>query len=94
MGIDPEIVLYMKTKPDAEELTGLVAILEDPVTDLVRRDAHFRTLGLSDADVETADQVVAVLVDHPRLLQRPVVVKGDRAVIGRPKERIAELLAD
>ena len=45
--------------------------------------------GLTDADVATVDQVVAVLVEHPRLMQRPVVVKGDRAIIGRPKDRVA-----
>ena len=67
---------------------------EDPPTDLVRRDAYFAELGLTDADVETREQVVAVLAEHPRLLQRPVLVKGDRAIIGRPKERVAALLAD
>jgi arsenate reductase len=49
---------------------------------------------LTDADVQTEDQVVAVLVEHPRLLQRPVIVKGDRAIIGRPKDRVPAFLAD
>ena len=44
--------------------------------------------------METREQVVAVLAQHPRLLQRPVVIKGDRAIIGRPKERVAAFLAD
>lgn len=84
----------MKTKPDAEELREIVDRLDGPVTELVRRDSHFKKLELTDADVETPEQVIEVLVAHPRLLQRPIVVRGDRAVIGRPKERVAELLSD
>jgi arsenate reductase len=51
-------------------------------------------LGLSDDDVATPDQVVDVLVKHKQLLQRPVVVTDERAIIGRPKDRVRELLAD
>ncbi|MFN8051626.1 MAG: arsenate reductase (glutaredoxin) [Acidimicrobiales bacterium] len=91
-GIDVDVVQYLKTKPDADELRGIVAKLDGPVTEMVRRDANFAKLGLTDADVETADQVVALLAEHPALLQRPIVVRGDRAVVGRPKERIAALL--
>jgi len=79
---------------DAAALGDLLDKLEDPPTDLVRRDAYFAELGLTDADVETREQVVAVLAEHPRLLQRPVLVKGDRAIIGRPRERVAAFLAD
>ncbi|MFM6851915.1 MAG: arsenate reductase family protein, partial [Terrabacter sp.] len=46
------------------------------------------------ADVATREQVIAVLAEHPRLMQRPVLVRGDRAIIGRPKERVAAFLAD
>ena len=89
-----EVVDYLRHPLDAAALGDLLDKLEDPPTDLVRRDAHFAELGLTDADVETRDQVVAVLAEHPRLLQRPVLVKGDRAIIGRPKERVAAFLAD
>jgi arsenate reductase len=74
-------------------LRDIIARLEDPVTDLVRRDSLWTKLGLTDDDVATPDQVVAVLVKHKQLLQRPVVVTDDRAIIGRPKERVRELLA-
>jgi arsenate reductase len=50
-------------------------------------------LGLTDADVRTADQVVKVLVKHKQLLQRPIVVTPKRAIIGRPKERVRDLLS-
>ncbi|MEP7112893.1 MAG: ArsC/Spx/MgsR family protein, partial [Ilumatobacteraceae bacterium] len=60
--------------------------------DLVRRDSMWTKLGLTDADVATEDQVVAVLMKHKQLLQRPVVVTKRKAIIGRPKDRVRELL--
>ena len=89
-----DVVDYLRHPLDAAQLEDLLDKLEDAPTDLVRRDTHFRELGLTDADVETREQVVAVLTQHPRLLQRPVVVRGDRAIIGRPKERVAAFLAE
>jgi arsenate reductase len=94
LGVQAEIVLYIKTPPDESTLRDIIARLEDPVTDLVRRDSLWTKLGLTDVDVATADQVVAVLVKHKQLLQRPVVVTDARAIIGRPKERVRDLLAD
>lgn len=92
LGVDAEIVLYLKNPPDEAALRGIIAGLEDPVTDLVRRDSLWNKLGLTDADAATEDQVVSLLVRHKQLLQRPVVVKGDRAIIGRPKDRVRALL--
>lgn len=92
--VEAEVVDYLRHPLDAAALEDLVDKLEDPPTDLVRRDAHFRELGLTDTDVATREQVVALLTQHPRLMQRPVLVKGDRAIIGRPKERVAAFLAD
>ena len=92
LGVDAEIVLYIKTPPDAETLSSIIAKLEDPVTDLVRRDSLWKKLGLTDADAQTEQQVVDLLVKHKQLLQRPLVVTPDRAIIGRPKERVRELL--
>lgn len=83
----------MKDPPDRETLEHLVAILEDPVEDLVRKDAKFKKLELDPGDyVNNPGAVVDLLVQHKALMQRPVVVKGDKAIIGRPKSRIAELL--
>ncbi len=92
LGVSAEVVLYLKTPPDADTLRSIIAKLEDPVTDLVRRDSMWTKLGLTDADAATADQVVALLVKHKQLLQRPVVVTADKAIVGRPKERVRELL--
>lgn len=94
-GVDVDIVKYMlkAERPDRATLESIVAKLEDPVEDLVRKDAQFKKLDLdADALVGDADAVVDLLVDHPQLLQRPVLVKGDRAIIGRPKDRVPEFL--
>lgn len=93
-GVDANVVEYLKTPVTESELRELIAELEDPVTDLVRRDPYFTQQGLTDADVATEDQVVAVLLEHPRLMQRPVLRRGGRAIIGRPKDRVAAFLAD
>lgn len=93
LGVEAEIVLYMKTPPDAATLQGIIDRLEDPVTDLVRRDSKWIKLGLTDADAATPDQVVALLVKHKQLLQRPVVVTDDKAIVGRPKDRVRDLLS-
>lgn len=88
-GVDADVVQYLKEPLDEPALRELLAKLEDEPTELVRRDSFFKDQGLTDADVATVDQVVAVLVEHPRLMQRPVLVRGDRAIIGRPKDRVA-----
>ncbi|MFM8847572.1 MAG: ArsC/Spx/MgsR family protein [Actinomycetota bacterium] len=93
LGVDADVVLYIKNPPSEATLRAIIAKLEDPVTDLVRRDSLWKKLGLTDDDVATADQVVAVLVKHKQLLQRPLVVTAKRAIIGRPKDRVRDLLS-
>ena len=88
-------LLYLKTPPDAETLRAIVAKLEDPVTDLVRRDSLWKKLGLTDDDARTEEQVIDLLVRHKQLLQRPVVVTdargsegaGARAAVGLTTRR-------
>ena len=92
LGVDADVVLYIKEPPTADELREIIAKLEDPATDLVRRDSKFKKLKLTEDDVATEDQIVDILVKHKQLLQRPLVVTADTAIIGRPKERVAELL--
>jgi len=92
MGVDADIVQYLKTPLDANTLGGLIDRLEDPVTELVRRDANWAKLGLQDSDVATKQQVIDTLVAHKELLQRPLIVTPERVFIGRPKDRVAEAL--
>jgi arsenate reductase (glutaredoxin) len=93
LGVEAEIVLYLKTPPDEATLRAIIAKLEDPPTTLVRRDSRWKKLGLTDDDARSEDQIVELLVRHKQLLQRPVVVTGEKAIVGRPKERVRELLA-
>jgi len=93
LGVAYDVVLYMKERPDRATLEGIVDRLEGPVADLVRKDSVFRKLGLDAADYVEREPVVELLVQRPALLQRPIVVRGERAIVGRPKERIRELLS-
>ena len=92
LGVPTNLVIYNKTPPDAATLAEIIAKLEDPVTNLVRRDSQWTKLGLTDADAETPEQVIALLTKHKMLLQRPIIVTADTAIIGRPKDRIRALL--
>ncbi len=84
----------MKTPPSRETLEDIVAGLEDPVEDLVRKDSVFKKLDLDPEDfVGKPEAVVNILVERKALLQRPILVQGNRAIIGRPKGRIADFLA-
>jgi len=91
MGVDVEVVRYLDTPPDEATLRSILDQLDDPPADLVRRE-KWSELGVTADDVATVDGVVAVLLAHPELMQRPVVVKDGRAVIGRPTERVTELV--
>jgi arsenate reductase len=93
-GVDAHVVQYLKQPLTRGELLDLMAKLEDPPADLVRKDDFFAAQGLSADDYVTPEAVADLLVQHPRLMQRPVLVIGDRAIIGRPKDRVARFLAD
>jgi arsenate reductase (glutaredoxin) len=66
--------------------------VSDPPATLVRKDKKFGELGLDAADYQSKEQVVALLLEHPELMERPVVFRGERAVIARPSEKVLELL--
>jgi arsenate reductase len=93
LGVDAEVVVYQKTPPDRDTLRWIADHLEDPVADLVRKDSLFERLGLAAEDYVTVDAVVDVIAEHKMLMQRPIVVKGDVALIGRPKDRVRALLS-
>src|SRR5215207_3379644 len=92
-GTDVEVVQYLKAPLDRAALLELMAKLEDPPADLVRKDGFFKELGLDPADYTTPEAVADLLVEHPRLMQRPVLVRADQAIIGRPKSRVGPFLA-
>lgn len=88
-GVDPEVIFYLDEPPDEGALIDLLDKLGLPATALVRSKEH-DALGLHPTtdDAELLRRIAA----HPRILQRPIVVRGDRAVIGRPPENVLELL--
>jgi arsenate reductase len=93
-GIDYDAVDYHVHPLTASELRELVRKAGVPAQDLFRtREPVYAELGLGDRDVSD-DEAIALMAEHPQLLQRPVVVRGDRAVLARPIERALELLAD
>ena len=80
-------------RPDRATLEALVAMIEDPVEDLVRDDSRFAKLGLDRAALRGKPKAVVDLLErHPELLQRPVIVRGGRAIIGRPRDRVPDFL--
>lgn len=90
-GVEVDEVRYLDTPPDRHTLTGIVGILEDPVTDLIRK-GDARKAGVDVSGATTPEAVIDLLVEHPALMERPVLVKGGRAIIGRPTERVAPFL--
>jgi arsenate reductase len=91
-GIEPEILLYMSQPPDAEELRRIIDILGIEARVLLRsNEKEYRGLGLDRPDIDP-QRLIEAMAAHPRLIQRPIVIKAERAVIGRPPERALEVL--
>jgi len=91
-GVDAEVIEYLKVNPSRADLERILDAIADEPAALVRKDKRFKELELDAADYTTRDEVIAVLLAHPELMERPVVFVGDRAVIARPSERVLELL--
>jgi arsenate reductase len=91
-GVEFDVVEYLKTPPDRATLERILDHVPDPPADLVRKDKRFKELGLDEADYQTREQVIDLLLEHPELMQRPVVFRGERAIIARPSDKVLELL--
>lgn len=91
-GIEPTVVEYFKHPPDAQRLGELLGMLGMTPRELMRtREPEYRALGLDDVGLGD-DELIRAIVEHPVLMERPVAVKGRRAVLGRPPEKVLELL--
>jgi arsenate reductase len=91
-GIDAEVVEYLKANPSRDDLARILGAISDEPAALVRKDKRFAELELDASDYQTDEQVIDLLLEHPELMERPVVFVGDKAVIARPSERVNELL--
>ncbi|MGH8074946.1 MAG: arsenate reductase (glutaredoxin) [Lysobacter sp.] len=91
-GIEPQVIAYLDTPPSAGELRQLLAMLDLPARELLRTgETEYTELGLADTS-KTDDELIDAMANHPRLIERPIFVHGGRAVIGRPPERVLDLL--
>ncbi|MEO4047864.1 arsenate reductase (glutaredoxin) [Pseudomonas sp. CAU 1711] len=92
-GLQPTVVRYLETPPSAAELRALLGKLGIPARQLLRSgEDEYKALNLADASLDE-EQLIAAMAAHPRLIERPILVAGERAVIGRPPEKVLELLA-
>lgn len=90
--IEPDIVEYLKTPPSAEELRQLLDMLGIGPRELMRRkEAEYKAAGADNPDLED-DQLIDLMVAHPKLIERPIVVRGGKAAIGRPPEQVLDIL--
>ncbi len=91
-GLKPRVVEYLKTPPDAATLAGLLHKLGLPARQLLRQgEPEFSALGLGDAALSEA-ALIEAMATHPKLIERPIVVVGRQARIGRPPEAVLEIL--
>ena len=91
-GIEPRVIAYLDTPPSTDELRGLLEMLDLAARDLLRTgEAEYAELGLADTG-KSEDELIEAMASHPRLIERPIFVHGGRAVIGRPPERVLDLL--
>ncbi len=90
--VEHETIEYLKNPPDRATLEKVMGMLSDPPSELVRDDKRFKELGLKLEDYQTKGAVIDLLVKHPELMQRPIIIKGGRAVIARPPEKLLPLL--
>ncbi|GLZ88164.1 arsenate reductase [Metapseudomonas resinovorans] len=91
-GLAPTIVRYLETPPSAAELRALLAKLGLSARQLLRTgEDEYKTLGLDDASL-SEEQLIAAMTTHPKLIERPILIAGDKAVVGRPPEKVLEIL--
>jgi arsenate reductase len=91
-GVEADVVEYLQAPPDRDTLEHFLDLLPSSPAELVRKDKRFQELGLDAADYQDREAVVDLLLAHPELMERPVLIRGDRAVIARPSEKVLELL--
>ncbi|WP_417391376.1 arsenate reductase (glutaredoxin) [Gimesia sp.] len=91
-GQEPQVIEYLKTPPTVTELDSLLKKLNMEPRDLMRKGEEiYRELKLAEKEL-SRDEALELLAAHPKLIERPIVVKGRQAVLGRPPENVNALL--
>ncbi|MEC9345845.1 MAG: arsenate reductase (glutaredoxin) [Pseudomonadota bacterium] len=91
-GIEPTVIEYLRTPPTAAEISGLLDKLGIGARDLVRsKEPEFREAGLADPSVDDT-RLIQAMAEMPKLIERPIVVAGERAALGRPPEAVLDIL--
>lgn len=92
-GIEAKVVKYLETPPSEEEIKEVLKMLGISARELMRtKEAIYKELGLKD--VEDEEKLIEAMAEHPKLIERPIVIKDSKAAIGRPIEKIIELLGN
>jgi arsenate reductase len=91
-GIEPEVVEYLENPPSKQELEEILLMLDISPRDLMRRkEKIYKELELDDESL-TDDALITVMVAHPQLIERPIVIKDGKAVLGRPPQKVIDIL--
>ena len=90
--VKPVIVEYLKTPPSKSELKKILKMLNIKPRDLLRKkEAEYTAQGLDNGSL-TDEQIIDIMLAHPKLIERPIVVRGDKAALGRPPEKVLDIL--
>ena len=91
-GLEPEIIEYLKNPPGKSEMTGILALLGlDPRSLMRKKEAEYKANGLDAPDLSD-EQLLDALVEHPVLIERPIVLANGKAAVGRPPENVLKIL--
>ena len=91
-GIEPDVRLYLENPPTEDELTSILEMLAISAKDLLRRgEPEYKELGLGNQNL-SEQQLIQLMIKHPKLIERPIVIAGEKAAIGRPPEQVLNLL--
>ncbi len=91
-GIEPTVVEYLKTPPSKKELAEVLDKLDLSPVEIIRTgEPEYRELGLLNSSY-TPEGLIEIMVEHPKLIERPIVVKGSKAAVGRPPENVLKIL--
>ena len=90
-GVKAEVVKYLEETPSVETIKDVLKKLSISARELMRtKEDEYKALGLKDETDE--NKLIEAMASHPKLIERPIVIKGDKAVLGRPPEKVLELL--